>query len=114
MAAKRSARNRKKAAHHTDRGHQKRVRKYVQKELKRMQLHGTGFRVHPEFGWCHKELYRLGYEVDFESPTWWRKIRPLRRIATDNLPPPEWWYDRDRRCLVLQLDDTEMLISRQG
>lgn len=89
MGAKRASRNRKKNAHHTDRGHQKRAMKYVQKELKRMRLHGggqfalRGFRVHPEFGWCHKALLRLGYIVDLDERVGWRKQCNLRVVSSE-------------------------------
>lgn len=101
MASKRSSRNRHKAQHHTDKGHQKRVLKYVNRELRRMQQLQTGFRVHPEFGWCHKMLFKLGYMIDFDAPAISRKVRPVCRVHTENFPPPTWGYNIKRKQLVL-------------
>ena len=88
--------------HHSDRGVQKRALKYVQKELKRMKLHGGGqnalhgFRVHPEFGWCHKALQQLGYEVVTGVSVSWYKQRPLRVISRKTQENRTWVHIRNR------------------
>ena len=107
MGAKRASRNRKKNAHHTDCGHQKRAMKYVQKELKRMRLRGgqfalRGFRVHPEFGWCHKALLRLGYVVDLDERVAWRKQRNLRQVSLEVMERGRFEHVRNNGlCLVV-------------
>lgn len=108
MGAKRARRNRKKNAHHSDLGVQKRATKYVQKELKRMKLSGggqrqyEGFRVHPEFGWCHKALQQMGLEVVMDERVPWRKQRCLRVISEQEILQRRWIHVRNKGLRIVE------------
>ncbi len=115
MGARRASRRRHHRQHNTDVGTQKRALKYVQKELKRMRLHNGGqgmlhgFRVHPEFGWCHKALHFLGYAVDMRSTVLSRKQRNLIRMP-GNAPKHfgSWCHVKNKG--LVEMPDIEVTI----
>jgi hypothetical protein len=49
-----------------------------------------GFRVHPEFGWCHRALQILGYKVAPQRPLQWYKQRDLLRIGEEEMLSRTW------------------------
>ena len=86
----RARRNRHRKLHHTSGGVLKRMQKYVDKELKRMRRREpperfTGFRVHPEFGWCHRALKLSGWVLAPRRAGQWRKQRDLVHLDLEQM-----------------------------